>query len=457
MTTEPTWYDTTATDTNNDDLFAPHDDAQMPVLHKSQAPVSSEDIALLQAAQYAGERDIGAMLKQAKQIGQLLGDKAFYSWGGRHSRVEGPTINLAYALAQVWGRCRTSVLLVEEHGSRVKLRGRYVDLLTVAVTERDYLAHLSDPPGKFADKPDQAERWRVMQLQSAASKAVRGAILGGLPTWLVDAAMDAAKATANRSATGGRPLPEARQSAIRALADKGLTVDELVAFVGSPVDLWTAAELGDLRQLYKLLDTGEASIEGIRAEMAGQAPQSKAPPKQQANRMASLGLSPLGSAEVKGKGKVKPQPKPEDPQVQAIKALESEVGDAIVRQARNTVGLSPKTPINRLGEKRRDEYAAKLRELYQPHAEDPAATFSGPASTSTLDAVLDLEIECQSGAIKRIRQDLKLDPKAAASTFDEDQLKRYQTELQADLDAKAEADDLSSLPSRLRTTGQSAR
>jgi hypothetical protein len=291
MTNPDTWWDDTAppTKTRDDgsDLFEA-DLGNTALVHSKEPATSSEDMALLQAAQFAGPRDLGQMLTEAKRVGTMLGSAAFYSWRAAGSTVEGASIQLAYALAQVWGRCRTTVIVFEEQGERVKLRGRYVDLLTVAVTERDYISHLSPPPGKFAKKRDQAERWRVMQLQSAASKAVRGAILGGLPSWLVQAALDAAKQQAHRVATGGEPLPVARRKAIDALATLGLREAELVDLYG-PTDLWAAAELSELRSLYKGIKDGEISVERIRAELGQQAP-TTTPSKPTSNRMASLGL-----------------------------------------------------------------------------------------------------------------------------------------------------------------------
>lgn len=244
------------------------------------------------------DRNVTKKLEQARHVGALLARSAFYSFPAGGGSIEGPSIDLAYALAQVWGYNVTRVAIVATEGNRCRLRGIYVDLQNVSIFERDYEAHLSPAPGKFANKPDQADRWRVMQMQAASSKAVRGAILAGLPAWLVDAAMDAARDAAANRATGGLPLPEARRNAVEHFKSLGLTVPEIEDFVGQPVDLWTANHLGDLRELAAGLKSGRVAVEQIKAGFVASQTQ-EAAPKATTGR-EDLGLG--GKATSKGTG-----------------------------------------------------------------------------------------------------------------------------------------------------------
>lgn len=245
--------------------------------HRPAAMSSNDYSSFVSTAVDLPPRDLASVLAEAKRVGSLLGEDAVYSYPAGGSRIEGPTIKLAYALAQVWGRCVTRVALVDQIGNRAHLRGIFVDLQTLAITERDHVAHIAPPPGKFANKPDQVERWNTMQLQNASSKAVRGAILGGIPGWLVNAAVDAAKVVTNKSALRGKTLPEALNEAATAFQERhGLTRDELAAHLGTPWDLFALADLVELRKLMGALNSGDTTVAAIRAALK---PAEEAPAK----------------------------------------------------------------------------------------------------------------------------------------------------------------------------------
>lgn len=420
---ESAWFDApreAVRDPNLDDardLFAPQEGGGEVVLRKSSSvseEAGAEFLSLLQAAQYAGPRDLRALAAEARRIGDLLGQRAFYAWRAGGSDVSGASIGLAYSLSQVWGRNRTSVILVEESGNRVNLRGRYVDLLTVSVTERDYLAHLSPPPGKFANNRDQSERWRVMQLQSAASKAVRGAILGGLPAWFVEVALQAARGRVAYLATNGKPLPEARSLAIAYLEGFGLSREDLVAFVGAPVELWAVAELSDLRDLGARLKDGTDSVESVRAALAGQSaaapPPSKAPSAPQ-SRVASLNLSPKSDATP----------------VQAP-------ARTAAPDPSSTQGSGNATEKRKPGRPRKNPAPEPATESGLPLA--PATTTS---RTSDLAAVANLEGGLVSGAIRRVRTGLEIGRTATAADLPSDVLADYRAALEEEVALQAEA------------------
>lgn len=218
-------------------------------------------------------RNLPAILAEAKRVGQLLGESAFYSFPAGGSKIEGATIDLSDALATVWGRCVTRVAIISEQGNRVHLRGVFVDLQALTVVERDFMAHLSPAPAGFASKPEQADRWRTMQLQAASSRAVRGATLHGLPAWLVDAALNAAMEVVRGGVLkdrDGKPiaLDTAKTNAATMMERHGLTLSEVEATIGSVFDLWAIAEILALRKLDAQIRSGETTAARIRLQLA---------------------------------------------------------------------------------------------------------------------------------------------------------------------------------------------
>ena len=236
--------------------------------------------AMLQSSQ-AIDRDPKRMIERAKQIGGLLGKQGFYSWEvknrqtGKMDTIEGESVNLAQALAQDWGGIvyQTHILRAEPMaagGQRIHLRSRVIDMRALVCSEVDHVVSTAPPPGGFAKKHDQSERWHSMQIQSAASKVERNAILDVLPKWYVTPAFNAAKAAHARTALGRnedgspRTLDQARTAALQALIGLGCEQPELETYVDQPYEMWAVPQIGVLRELFSALRSGAIAIEAWR-------------------------------------------------------------------------------------------------------------------------------------------------------------------------------------------------
>jgi hypothetical protein len=231
--------------------------------------------SLIQMAQNI-KRDPGQMIRTAAQVGGLLGQSGFYRFPVGGAQVEGASIGLAQALAQAWRGIVYQVHILHSEplgsgGRRIHLRARVLDLQAVVVVEMDQVVSTSAPPGKFANNPEQSERWHTMQTQSAASKVMRNAILRVLPDWYVDAGFEAAREAAAKTATGGKPLPAARMEALGALAGYGATKEDLELAIGMPVDLWAAPQLQLCRDLFVAFKSGNLSIEAWKKSLQPEA------------------------------------------------------------------------------------------------------------------------------------------------------------------------------------------
>lgn len=271
----------------------------------------TEDIAgLALVAREAGPRNRDDMLKEARETGARLGailDKvgegtaAYYRWTVKSkdgpSVIEGPTIDLMDALVGIWGRVIYSVRILSEKGPRVVLRCRVFDLTSIVAHERDTPVFLRPAPGKFAEKPDEAERWRVMQLASAESKMIRSVLNHVIPSWLTETALNAARDAAAKKRTGGKTLSEAVSKAVDGFRKLSSDLEQVIRWVGKPVAAWDSFTLQELRELYRRLDHGELTAERLRAEASARetartldtdtAPDDPPP---DADRLAGLGL-----------------------------------------------------------------------------------------------------------------------------------------------------------------------
>jgi hypothetical protein len=234
------------------------------------AATSRDYSGLIEAAQSI-RRPAEQMLGTARWIGGMLAGSAFYSFPVGGGRVEGPSIDLAEALGQAWKGIVYEVEIIEASpltggGQRIHLRARVVDLVNIVAVSVDQVVSTSAPPGKFGSNQEQSERWNTMQVQSAASKIVRNAILRILPSWYVDAAMAAAQNAAKDAILGGMTLAAKTDEMTGVFASKfRLTVDDLARWLDMPQELWTVAQLRALRDLANALLAKEITADSVRA------------------------------------------------------------------------------------------------------------------------------------------------------------------------------------------------
>ncbi len=231
-------------------------------------------LALLIANAKTIDRTPKRLIERAKQVGGLLAADGFYRFPAGGSNVEGESIDLAEALAQEWGAISYEVLILSTEnlstgGRKVHFRARVTDFKTLVMASVDGVVSTSAPPGGFAKKDEQRERWHSMQVQSAASKIARNAILRVLPNWYVKPALAAAMDADAQSATRGKSLPEARKGALEHLSGLGLSQSELETYTGQPLDMWAAPQLAALRDLAGDLRGARVSVEQIKASLHG--------------------------------------------------------------------------------------------------------------------------------------------------------------------------------------------
>lgn len=380
----------TATRNRAEDLDLALDVAELPAVRGDD---TAELAGLSRLAQQAGPRDIEALKRQARELGYELGQildergegtAAFYKWTAAGNVIEGPTVDLMDALGHVYGRLVYSVRIVQERGPRVTLRGKVVDLVNLVAHERDYSAFLRPAPGKFANKPDEAERWRVMQLQAAESRAIRGVLEHVVPRYLVDAAMQAAKDGAARARLRGASLPDAIGKTVEALRSTRPPIDLAIVerWVGRPPEQWTAVDLGELRGLYKRWKDGLLNADGLRAEAHDREQSRSAPEGAESStsaapagdRLAGLGLGPsgpLGESTEGGSGNTQraapsgpvaqPEPQRRQPSIgedldALIRGLEKAGGPVTVDQARER--FKAESGVQRLAPARWDPIVA---------------------------------------------------------------------------------------------------
>lgn len=236
----------------------------------AQGPGAMAELeSIARIAQYGERRSPDALMRAARAVGQRLAgfsnssgsNRALYSFPVKGGRVEGPTVQLAEALAQEYGFLWTGVRIDRMEGDRIFLTAMVVDVKAGTATTRPAVVSLPPAPGKFSEKADQAARWESMQMQSAISKTVRTAIIHALPAWMVESAVQGAQEYIRGDVLKGASLEKAADDSVVFYESKhGVPVDALEARIGSPRAMWTSADIADLRGLAARLKAGVTTV-----------------------------------------------------------------------------------------------------------------------------------------------------------------------------------------------------
>lgn len=204
------------------------------------------------AVQVQAPRDKRRVIKEVEFEAELLGEKAYYSWtakgkGGR-SLVEGASIDLAMVMLREWGNCAARADLVQETGTHYLFDGIFLDLERGVTVVRQYRQVKSRDMGKM-DK-DRAED---IVFQVGQSKAMRNAVLVGVPQWLQDKALRKAKTAAAKRLTPDK--------VVDAFSKWSVDQKALERRVGKGAKRWDEMDIAELRGVYQAILDGVTSVD----------------------------------------------------------------------------------------------------------------------------------------------------------------------------------------------------
>jgi hypothetical protein len=218
-------------------------------------------------------RDEAKVLKRALAELDLVPEEAAHAYysipfkkrlpGGRIriEKVEGPSIKAAMALARTWGNCSASGRMLNEDVDGYDIEGVFIDLETNFRISRPFrVSKLLKLRGGRVVTLD--PRQAAMAIQAGASKAIRNAILAGLPAYLVNGYDKKA-----RQLVGGdldkKVSPATAQNAIKAFAKWNVTQEQLEQYVELKIAEWTGTSIAELRGLYNAILDEQTTVEEV--------------------------------------------------------------------------------------------------------------------------------------------------------------------------------------------------
>lgn len=174
------------------------------------------------------QRNLKDIRRRLLEEARMMGELAYYGWGAGSEKIEGPSVKLAMAAARCWGNCSVEAMPLQETRDAYVFTSRFIDLETGYTLERQFR---QSKAWKVYGKHDE-ERKSDIRFQIGQSKAARNLVLNALPEWLIDEAMEEAKAGCREKIEAyieRNGLPAAVDAIIRSLAKEGVKEEVVLA------------------------------------------------------------------------------------------------------------------------------------------------------------------------------------------------------------------------------------
>jgi len=233
-------------------------------------------------------RSIAKVAHNVLEEAKLAGASFYYGWTVKtksgSQKIEGPSIDLAMCLARNYGNCAVDVEGTETP-THFMLKGIFIDLESGFTCPRLFRQRKSQSLGGKMQKD--IDRQEDIVFQIGQSKAIRNAVIRAMPAWLVDRAIEEAKAAELR---GIKPenIALARVKVIEFFAPYGITAERIEVKLGRKVDEWTPQDIVDLRGMATALKEGRVSADELFPEPThdekGETPEPPSEPPQQQKR-----------------------------------------------------------------------------------------------------------------------------------------------------------------------------
>jgi hypothetical protein len=192
-----------------------------------------------------------------------LAEKAFYRRPvGDGTTASGPTIHLARVLADCYGNIMYGINELGRQAKGSEMQAYAWDMQANVRSDNKFIVpHQRDK--KISGKMSQVDLDSLASIYennaNAASRRLRGVILGLLPTWYVEEAIETCEATLAKG--DGTPLADRVQGAVTAFGEFGVTQAQIERKLGKSIDKANQFDVARLMVVYRSIARGEIAME----------------------------------------------------------------------------------------------------------------------------------------------------------------------------------------------------
>lgn len=241
----------TATPVPDDEGFGPEGPARLLEAGKTLMKAGTPFVTAITVQK---ARDLDKIVKAIDREAEYAGDAFYYGWTDKKgNRIEGPSIGLANSLAREWTNCAVTVDF-QETAETFIITPRFIDIEKGFQMERVFRQRKNVVQGNF--DPD---RKLDMALQIGQSKGIRNVVVNAVPRWLVDRAIEKAKAAVVKGLDPNK-IQEYADQVMSYFTSKGATPEQVIAKAGKPKAEWSMLDIASFKGDKKALENGEVSI-----------------------------------------------------------------------------------------------------------------------------------------------------------------------------------------------------
>lgn len=196
------------------------------------------------------------ILKSCERVSLAEGATYEYPRGG--TKVTGPSIRLAEALAQHWGNMDSGIVELEQKDGESTVMAYAWDLETNNRQTKIFtVPHVRERRSGNVQLTDPRDIYETVANMGA--RRLRACILGVIPGDVVDAAVE--KCNQTLSGSLGDDLSDVIDKLVKAFTKFKVKKEQLEQLIGCKAEAFTANDITRLRGVYKSLDDGMAGVE----------------------------------------------------------------------------------------------------------------------------------------------------------------------------------------------------
>jgi len=186
-----------------------------------------------------------------------LAAEALYSYPRGGQRVEGPSIDLARAIAQRWGNLDYGTRVVEQGDDSTRMEAYCWDLETNVCERREFnVPHVRKARGAMNKLTDPRDVYEITA--NMGSRRLRACILNIVPGDIVEAAVGQVNATLKAGLSQAGNFEDRSRKMLVMFGEVGVTKPMIEKYMGHKFDSISPAELARLGKVYKSIRDGIA-------------------------------------------------------------------------------------------------------------------------------------------------------------------------------------------------------
>lgn len=200
-------------------------------------------------------RSLSKMIAAVLAEAEMAGASFYYRWEAGGKEIVGGSIDMAASIFRAYTNCAMEIEC-DETPSHYFFTATFIDLESGMSWPRMFRQRKSQSVSKKMEQ----DRQEDIVFQIGQSKAMRNAVLSVMPRWIVDKAVEKARAAEIQRLSGKENIELARAEVLKYFGRFGVSKERLEAKIGRAIEDTGPEDLADLRSTATAIKDGLTTI-----------------------------------------------------------------------------------------------------------------------------------------------------------------------------------------------------